>query len=232
MGGYYLLGGLLMEDDRLAIAIDGPAGAGKSTVSKKIADILGIEYIDTGAMYRALTLKILSKGIDPEDHENILGIMKNTSICFKNNHIYLDGIDVSKEIRENIINKNVSDIAKIREVRESMVKMQQELAKSNSIIMDGRDIGTVVLPDANFKFFITASVEERGKRRYRELIEKGEKEISYTQILAEIKERDRIDSTREVAPLKKSSDAYKIDTTDKTVDQCVNEIINIMGGGS
>ena len=221
-----------MEDDRLAIAIDGPAGAGKSTVSKKIADILGIEYIDTGAMYRALTLKILSKGIDPEDHENILGIMKNTSICFKNNHIYLDGIDVSKEIRENIINKNVSDIAKIREVRESMVKMQQELAKSNSIIMDGRDIGTVVLPDANFKFFITASVEERGKRRYRELIEKGEKEISYTQILAEIKERDRIDSTREVAPLKKSSDAYKIDTTDKTVDQCVNEIINIMGGGS
>lgn len=219
-----------MDTDKLIIAVDGPAGAGKSTISKKVAKILGIEYIDTGAMYRALTLKVLRCGIDPNDSEGILKLMESTSIYFKDNQIYLDGTRVDKEIRENIINNNVSDVAKIGKVREKMVKIQQGLSKANNLIMDGRDIGTVVLPNANFKFFIIASVEERGRRRYKELIEKGEKNISYEQVLEEIKKRDKIDSTREIAPLRKSLDSYEIDTTDKTVDQCVDEIINIIRG--
>ncbi|MCF6465127.1 (d)CMP kinase [Clostridium sp. Cult2] len=219
-----------MANRRLIIAVDGPAGAGKSTIAKKLAKILELEYIDTGAMYRALTLKILEAGINPEDTEKILNIMDTTSICFKDNHIYLDGTRVDEEIRKNIINNNVSIISKIKEVRESMVELQRKLSESNNVIMDGRDIGTVVLPNANYKFFITASVEERARRRYKELLEKKEKNISYEQILSEIKSRDRIDSTREIAPLKKSSDAYEIDTTNKTVEECINDIIAIIEG--
>ena len=219
-----------MGDDKLIIAVDGPAGAGKSTIAKKVAEILEIKYIDTGAMYRALTLKVIKSGIDSKDSENILKLMESTSIYFKDNQIYLDGTSVDKEIRENIINNNVSNVAKIGKVREEMVRIQQELSKTNNLIMDGRDIGTVVLPNANFKFFIIASIEERARRRYKELIEKGEKGISYEQVLAEIEKRDKIDSTREVAPLRKSSDAYEVDTTNKTVGQCVDEIINIIEG--
>ena len=219
-----------MIDNRLVIAIDGPAGAGKSTIAKKVGEILNIEYIDTGAMYRALTLKVVKSNINSDDEERIVELMEDTSIYFKDNHIYLDGTRVDEEIRKNIINNNVSSVAKIPKIRELMVKMQQELSNSHNLIMDGRDIGTVVLPNANFKFFITASIEERANRRYKELIEKGEKDISYSQILEEIKKRDKIDSTREIAPLIKSSDAYEIDTTNKTVEQCVDEMINIIEG--
>ncbi|HHV38688.1 MAG TPA: (d)CMP kinase [Tepidimicrobium sp.] len=220
-----------MGDDSLIIAVDGPAGSGKSTLAKKIANILEIEYIDTGAMYRALTLKVIEAGIHPMHEEEVLKLLNNTTISFKNNHIYLDGIMVDDKIRENIINKKVSDIAKISKVREEMVNIQKELARSNNVIMDGRDIGTVVLPDANFKFFITASVEERARRRYRELIERGERNITYQETLQDIENRDRIDSTRKVSPLLKSSDSYEIDTTDKTIDQSVEEILNIIRGG-
>ncbi|CCQ92676.1 Cytidylate kinase [[Clostridium] ultunense Esp] len=220
-----------MVNRRLIIAVDGPAGAGKSTIAKRIAEILELEYIDTGAMYRALTLKVIRAGIDPEDTENILKLMETTSIYFKDNHIYLDGTTVDNEIRKKIVNNNVSVISKIKEVRENMVHLQRSLAESSNLIMDGRDIGTVVLPNANYKFFITASIEERGRRRYKELLEKEEKNISYEQILTEIKNRDRIDSTRKIAPLKKSLDAYEIDTTEKTVEECVEEILRIIEGG-
>lgn len=213
--------------ERLVIAIDGPAGAGKSTIAKKIAKILKLEYIDTGAMYRALTLKAIEEGVDPEDTEAILELIESISIYFKDNHIYLDGTRVDEEIRQNIVSRNVSKIAKIKEVREKMVELQRELAKSGSVIMDGRDIGTVVLPDANYKFFVTASVEERARRRYKELIESNQK-VTYDQVLSQIKERDRIDSTREISPLQKSPDAYEIDTTNKTIEQCVDEIVDIM----
>lgn len=215
--------------ERLVIAIDGPAGAGKSTIAKKIAKILKLEYIDTGAMYRALTLKAIEEGVDPEDTEAILELIESTSIYFKDNHIYLDGTRVDEEIRQNIVSRNVSKIAKIKEVREKMVELQRELAKSGSVIMDGRDIGTVVLPDANYKFFVTASVEERARRRYKELIESNQK-VTYDQVLSQIKERDRIDSTREISPLQKSPDAYEIDTTNKTIEQCVDEIVDIIEG--
>ncbi|MBZ2173792.1 (d)CMP kinase [Schnuerera sp. xch1] len=217
-------------NNRLVIAVDGPAGAGKSTIAKKIAKILNIEYIDTGAMYRALTLKILKSNIKVNDIKEILKLMESTSISFKENHIYLDEMKVDTEIRKNIINNNVSCIAKIKEVREKMVEMQRRLSESNNVIMDGRDIATVVLPNANYKFFITASVEERARRRYKELLEKDNKDITYEQVLDEIKIRDKIDSTREIAPLKVTADAYVVDTTNMTIDQCVDKIISIIEG--
>ncbi|WP_353097123.1 (d)CMP kinase [Tissierella praeacuta] len=219
-----------MLNKNITIAIDGPAGAGKSTIAKKIAEALSIEYVDTGAMYRALTLKVLRLGINPLSTNNVIDTLNSTSIDFKNNHIYLDGIQVDKEIRDNVINKNVSFIAQIKEVREGMVKIQQELAKTKSIIMDGRDIGTVVLPNADFKFFLTASVEERAIRRYKELLEKEEREISYEQVKLDIENRDRIDSTRENSPLVESEDAYKLDTTNKTIEESVEEVISIVKG--
>ncbi len=217
-----------MVNKNIVIAIDGPAGAGKSTIAKKTAEILSLEYIDTGAMYRALTLKILQVGLDPKSEKDVIEIMDNTTIDFKNNHIYLDEIQVDKEIRDNIINKNVSYIARIKEVRSSMVEMQRKLSLTKSVIMDGRDIATVVLPNADYKFFVTATVDERANRRYKELLEKGEKLIDFEQIKEEILNRDRIDSTREVSPLRQSLDAYVLDTTNKTIDECVNEIISIV----
>lgn len=217
--------------DNISIAIDGPAGAGKSTVAKKVAQVLSIEYIDTGAMYRALTLKVLKLGLNPQSIEDVVNILENTSIDFRNNHIYLDNKEVDNEIRSNIINKNVSYVAVIKEVRDGMVRIQQKMAETKSIIMDGRDIGTVVLPNSNFKFFITASVEERARRRYKELIEKGEQSISFEQIKKEIEQRDRIDSTRAISPLVQAEDAYLIDTTNKTIDECVDEIVCIIMRG-
>lgn len=219
-----------MGSKRLVIAIDGPAGAGKSTIAKKVADILGIEYIDTGAMYRAFTLKVLKSNIDINNVQQIVKLLDSTRIEFKNRHIYLDGIRVDEDIRDNSISNNVSNIAKIKEVREKMVEIQQELAKSNNVIMDGRDIGTVVLPNANYKFFVTASVEERARRRYKELLLKNADNITYEQILEEIKKRDEIDSNREISPLRKSPDAYVIDTTNKTIDESVQEVISIIEG--
>lgn len=219
-----------MSIDRLVIAVDGPAGAGKSTIAKRVAEILNLDYIDTGAMYRALTLKVINSGIDSNDVENVLKLIQSTSIKFKENIIYLDGTKVDGEIRKNIVNNHVSNIAKIKEVRDQMVIMQQRLAEDSNLIMDGRDIGTVVLPNADYKFFITASVEERARRRYEEIIDKGEEDISYDKVLEEIKRRDTIDSTRDIAPLRKAFDAYEIDTTDKTVEESVGEVISIIEG--
>ena len=221
-----------MRNEKYAIAIDGPAGAGKSTVAKKIADILNLEYIDTGAMYRALTLKVIREGKDPQNQGQVLEILKDTNIEFINNHIYLDGEIVDKDIRENNINKNVSYIAIIKEVREKMVLLQQEMAKTKSVIMDGRDISTVVLTNAEFKFFITASTKERASRRYKELMINGEKNITLEQIIKEIEKRDDIDSNREVAPLKMSEDAILINTDNLSIDEVVSEIIDIGEGGS
>lgn len=220
-----------MDKNIYSIAIDGPAGAGKSTIAKLVSKKLNIEYIDTGAMYRALTLKVLNNNLNPQNPNDVIKILKNTEIDFINNHIYLDGELVDKEIRENIINKNVSYVAIIKEVREGMVKLQQKMAKTKSVVMDGRDITTVVLPNANFKFFITASVEERGRRRYKELVEKGETAITLEQIINEIEKRDNIDSNREISPLIISDDSIVLDTTNMSIEKCVESIISIVKGG-
>lgn len=217
-------------DTNISIAIDGPAGSGKSTISKLISKKLGIEYIDTGAMYRAFTLKILSKNIEFDNVEKIILELENTNIDFKNNHIYLDGEIVDKQIRENIINQNVSYVARIKEVRHGMVFLQREIANNKSVVMDGRDIGTVILPNANFKFFIIANIDERAKRRYKDLIAQGNTNITLEQVKNELKLRDEIDSTRETAPLIKSKDAIEIDTTDKNIEESVNTILEIIQG--
>lgn len=219
-----------MNANHYSIAIDGPAGAGKSTVAKLVAQKLNIEYIDTGAMFRALTLKAIKNNIDPKDTNKVIELIKDTEIDFQNNNIYLDGQIVNEEIRENYVSQNVSYIAQIKEVRDLMLVLQQNMAKTKSVIMDGRDIGTVVLSDAKFKFFITATVEERARRRYEELIEKGEKNVVLQNIVEDIMKRDYIDSNREIAPLTQSQDALVLDTTNKTIDEAVEYIVSTVLG--
>ncbi|WP_130807388.1 (d)CMP kinase [Senegalia massiliensis] len=211
--------------NNLVIAIDGPSGAGKSTIAKLIAKKLNIVYIDTGAMYRALTYKLLMNKIDFSDLSKIKKVLRQTHIDFKNNHIYLDETIVDDEIRTNIINKNVSNVAKIKDVRLKLVEIQREIAKNKSVIMDGRDIASHVLPNADFKFYLSATPEERGKRRYKELT-KNNNNISLEDVIKDMKERDKIDSTREISPLIKTEDAVEIDTTNKSIDEVVDFIIS------
>ena len=220
-----------MKELLFSVAIDGPAGAGKSTIANMVADKLKIEYIDTGAMYRALTLKVLNVNKDPKNTSEVVQIMKITEIDFENNQILLDGKNVDEEIRDNLVSTNVSYVSQYKEVRDQMVLLQQKMAKTKSIIMDGRDITTVVLPDAEFKFFITASIEERAKRRYIELLNKGYTKSTYKQIFDEIRTRDEIDSNREISPLSIADDAYVLDNTDKSIDESVDIIVSMVKGG-
>jgi len=214
----------------VSIAIDGPAGAGKSTVAKIVADKLGFQYIDTGAMYRAYTLKILDNGIDPEDEISVLELLDSTDIDFRDNRIFLDETQVDEEIREGRITKNVSYIASYKAVREKMVRLQQSMSTRKSVVMDGRDITTVVLPDADFKFFVTATAEERGRRRYLELLGKGVEGITLEDTIEDIRRRDTFDSTREESPLTKTEDSYLVDTTNMTIAEAVEHIISIVDG--
>jgi len=213
----------------MIIAIDGPAGAGKSTVAKQIAHKLGFLYIDTGAMYRALTLKALEAKIDIKDQERLVELAKNTSIDLRQNQdgpikVLLDGRDVSKEIRQPLITRFVSDVAKIRGVREVMLGVQRRLGKERDSVLDGRDIGTVVFPDADKKFFIDAVFEERVDRRYKELLAMGQN-VSSKEIEADLRNRDTIDSTREFAPLKKADDAIYVDTTNLSIAEVVETVL-------
>ena len=208
------------------VALDGPAGSGKSSISKLVAEKLGFTHIDTGAMYRAVTLEALNRGIDISD-ENAYGFLKETSIIYKANTIYLNGKDVSEEIRSSQVTNNVSTSCKFAYVRNIMLDYQRESAKYGRVLMDGRDIGTVVLPFADLKIFLTASPEIRAKRRYDEIVAKGI-EAEYNTILEEIKERDYKDSTRAIAPLKKADDAILIDTSDMTIEQVTDKIIKLI----
>lgn len=202
------------------IAVDGPSGAGKSTVAKAIAKKLNIEYIDTGAMYRALGLKILNNGIEMKDEESIKDLLKETEIDFVNGDIILDGQVVSHLIRTPEVSMAASACSAYPFVREKLVKAQQQLGASKSVIMDGRDIGTAVFPDAEYKFFVTASDEERARRRYEELLAKGE-DVTFEQVLVDIRQRDYNDSTRAASPLRKADDAEELDTTSMTIDEVV-----------
>lgn len=212
----------------ITIAIDGPAAAGKSTIAKKVADILGFTYIDTGAMYRAFTLYCLEKGVDCQNHDACVALIPEVKIELKPGHIVLlNDVDVSKEIRETNVSSNVSYIASYKEIRLALVDLQRAMAMNNSVVMDGRDIGTYVLPNANIKIFQVASVETRAKRRF---IENQEKNITCTfeEIVEDVKKRDYIDSHRDFAPLKKAEDAIEIDTSYMSIDEVVDTVISII----
>lgn len=215
----------------IRIAIDGPSGAGKSTLAKRLAQELGIIYLDTGAMYRAVALKAIRLGMDTRDHEGISRIIRDIDISVKyhdgTQSIYLDGEDVSAAIRTNEVSMGASNVSAFPEVREKLVALQQEIARNNPVVMDGRDIGTKVLPDAGLKIFLTASVEERARRRYNELKEKGLLDKTFDELVAEIEERDHNDSTRACSPLKKAEDAVVVDSTGKTVDELVSMILDM-----
>lgn len=210
----------------MIIAIDGPAGSGKSTISKEISEELGITYLDTGAMYRLFTLKVLKEGISFNESEKIKELLENLNINIENDRFYLDGEDVTEKIRTYQVSDNVSKIAALKEVREKMVLLQREFSKSKDVILDGRDIGTVVFPDADVKIFLVAEPMERAKRRYRELKEKGE-DVSLDEIFKNIMERDKIDSNRDTAPLRKAADAVEIDTTKMDIKDVKKEILTV-----
>ena len=208
----------------IRIAIDGPGGAGKSTIAKLVGDKLGLEYIDTGAMYRAVGLKLNRKGIKPDDLISISNVLEETTIDFVNGKIILDGDDVSDIIRTQEISKFASIYSQIPEVRSKLVDIQRRIAAGKSVIMDGRDIGTNVLTDAELKVFLTADSMVRARRRYEELRSKGVN-ANLDDIHEEIKERDYQDMNRKLDPLVQAEDAIRLDTSDMTIDDVVNTIV-------
>ena len=209
----------------LVIAVDGRAGAGKSTIAKLIAEKLNINYIDTGAMYRAITYKCLQNNIDINNEKEVINIAKDCEIDFKDNNIYLNGEILTDEIRTMEVSNNVSNVAKIKEVRYLMVDVQRNIGKVSSVILDGRDIGSYVFPNADYKFFLIATPEERGNRRYKELVNKGYN-VNLEEIIKDIIKRDEIDSNREFAPLVKAEDAIEIDTTGKSINEVVQSVLS------
>ncbi|MDK0626453.1 (d)CMP kinase [Clostridium perfringens] len=211
----------------ITVAIDGPAGAGKSTIAKIIGEKFNLMYINTGSMYRAVTLKALENNISAEEVNKLLVMIDGMDMHFENDELILNGENINSLITMPNISKNVSAYASIREVRERLVNLMRKMALKYSVIMDGRDIGTVVLKDANFKFFLTASPEERADRRYKELMGKGV-EVNYDEILQDIIRRDYIDSNREVDPLRKAEDAIEIDTTGIGIMGVVEKISSYM----
>ncbi|MBQ8293250.1 MAG: (d)CMP kinase [Bacilli bacterium] len=208
------------------VAIDGPAGAGKSTISKIVAEKLGYQYIDTGAMYRAVTYKALKLGLDLED-EKSYDFLNDTILEVDGTKIYIDRVDVSTEIRSVEVTTNVSTPSKIGVVRTWLVDYQRKISESKNVVMDGRDIGTVVLPNADLKIYLDATPECRAKRRMIERLEKGV-DISFEETLEEIKVRDHKDSTRAISPLKQADDAVYVDSSDMTIDEVVNKIISLV----
>lgn len=210
------------------IAIDGPSGAGKSTIAKAVAARLGIDYIDTGAMYRAVGYKVKAKGIDADDEAALVSLLNETDIDFRKGDIILDGEVINDKIRTPEISKMASIVSAKGPVRAKLVDIQRAMGTRKSIIMDGRDIGTNVLKDAEYKIFLTASVEERADRRYRELVAKGQ-DVNYDDICRDIEARDHSDRTRELNPLRKADDAVELDTTGLDIEQVVAEVMNIVG---
>jgi len=208
----------------IQIAVDGPAGAGKSTIAKLIAKKLGFTYIDTGAMYRAITLKALRLHINLEN-EDEFSFVKHTTFSFQDGLLFMDGEDVSGEIRKHKVSNNVSLVSSYLSVRQECVRLQQSIANEHSVVMDGRDIGYKVLPNANIKFYLTASIDKRAERRYQEFVEKGiDSDLDI--LKQKIAERDHFDSTRQHSPLRPADDAILIDTSDLTIEQVVELMTN------
>ena len=210
-----------------SIAIDGPAASGKSTAAKGVAKALDFLYLDTGAMYRAITLYMIEKGLDTRSEEDAKSILDEVTMREdKNGHIFLNERDVTERVREEDVTKLVSYACAHKAVRERLVALQREMAKGESVVMDGRDIGTVVLPDATLKVYQVASVESRAKRRYLEELSKG-KEASLDEIQKDIERRDYIDSQREHSPLRKAEDAILLDTSDLTIQEEIDAILSL-----
>jgi cytidylate kinase len=213
--------------NRIIVALDGPAGAGKSTISKLVGERLGLEYIDTGAMYRAVTYKVIEDKVNIDSDESLEALMNKIQITFKQGRILLDNCDISEEIRHPRINEKVSEVAAKAIVRKKLVELQRQMSLNINVIMDGRDIGTHVLTNANYKIYLTASVKERANRRFKELLAKGI-DIGFDEVSQEILDRDNYDMNRELQPLRKAEDAIEVDTTGKSIDEVVNEILEII----
>lgn len=214
----------------MQIAVDGPAGSGKSTIAKKIAEYLNITYIDTGAMYRALTYKVLANNVNVRDEDAIIKLAQESDIRFFLGDVYLDDKIVNEEIRLPEVNKSVSYVAKIPQVRRILVDTQKKIALGQDVVMDGRDIGTHVLDNADLKIFLTATVEQRSYRRYKELKDKGFN-VNLDDVKKDIINRDKIDRERKFSPLAKADDAVVIDTTDLSVEDVMNKIVSILEEG-
>ncbi|MBO5528139.1 MAG: (d)CMP kinase [Bacilli bacterium] len=213
---------------RVTVAIDGPAAAGKSTVAKKVAAILNYTYVDTGAMYRAFTWAVLQRGLDPKDEKASCSIIPDVTMdLLEDGRVFCNDTDVTRAIREPLVSSNVSYIASYKDIRLALVELQRKLAESKSVVMDGRDIGTYVLPDADVKIFQIASVETRAKRRYDENVLKGIP-TSMDDVIEDVKRRDYIDSHRAFAPLKPAADSIELDTSDLNIEQVVDAILNII----
>lgn len=209
-----------------SIAIDGPSGAGKSTISKILANKINFEYLDTGAMYRAYTYYYLKNNLDIEDENIINENLNNINLNIKNGKYFLNGEDVSRYIRSAEVTSNVSLVSSYKKVREKLVDEQRELAASNNSVLDGRDIGSHVLPDASIKFYLDAKAEVRAQRRLEQL---GDPHIKYEDVLADIKRRDQYDSSRKISPLRKAHDAIVIDSTDLDIDSVVELMMKYLG---
>lgn len=208
------------------IALDGPSGSGKSTIAQELSERLGIEYLNTGSMYRAVTKYFLDRNIKESDLYKIVENLGNIQIDFNEGAIFLNGDDVSKEIRSDIVTKNVSWVSANEDVRRKLVDMQRQIAQNTSFILDGRDIGTVVFPNAKYKFFLTASPRVRAMRRF----EQNESSLSLDELEKSIIARDEYDSNRETSPLRKADDAHLIDNSDLNIEETIEAILNMMDG--
>jgi cytidylate kinase len=213
---------------KLVIAIDGPSGSGKSTIARLVAQKLNYTYIDTGAIYRAVTYKAMQEGVNFKDKTELIELANKAKVCFKDGHcgprIYLDGKDISEEIRAPEVTKNVSYLAALPGVREPITSLQREMGRNGGVVAEGRDIGTVVFPNADYKFYLDASLEERAQRRYKELIAMGHK-VVLPEITAEMHLRDNLDRGREVAPLKIAQGAIMIDSTRMSIKEVVEAVL-------
>jgi len=219
---------LEQKKKKFVITIDGPAGSGKTTTAKRVARELGFLHLDSGALYRAVTLKVLCSGVDPSDEERVAEIAGKCDLQLKyfdnSLHVYLDGEDVTQEIRTPEVTAAISPVAANAQVRQILTARQRELARGNGVVVEGRDTGTVVFPDADLKIFMVASIEERARRRYEELMEKGIK-VDYQSLVEQIRQRDENDRTRKHSPLKKPEDAVVLDTTGLSIDEQVRFVV-------
>lgn len=216
------------EQKNIVIAFDGPAASGKSTIAQLTAQKLDFLYIDSGAMYRALTWKMIQYNINIDNFEELDKLIHNTHLVLKKNSpikVYIDGLDVTTKIRDPEIDRNISKVAKNSLIREALVKLQRSYQEDHNIVMDGRDIGTIVFPKANYKFYLEASIEVRARRRFKELIDKG-KEVILGEIIREIQDRDQADFTRKVGPLRCAKDAFKIDTSNLSIEQVASLVLD------